>query len=70
MSKVDATSVDDDTAFLFFKMKLCRYPTQDASIKINERRYEQLCRQWNKESSTRQQQVGFVQRLHPLATYW
>lgn len=61
------TNVDDETAFLFFKMKLCRYPTQDASIKINERRYEQLCRQWNKEKS----QLGSNKwALYNACTHW
>ena len=62
-----ATSVDDETAFMFFKMKLCRYPTQDASIKINERRYEQLCRQWNKEKV----QLGSNKwALYNACTHW
>ena len=62
-----ATSVDDETAFMFFKMKLCRYPTQDASIKINERRYEQLCRQWNKEKA----QLGSNKwALYNACTHW
>ncbi len=61
------TSVDDETAFLFFKMKLCRYPTQDASIKINERRYEQLCGQWNKEKV----QLGSNKwALYNACTHW
>jgi hypothetical protein len=62
-----ATSVDDETAFLFFKMKLCRYRTQDASIKINERRYEQLCRQWHKEKT----QLGTNKwALYNACTHW
>ena len=62
-----ATSVDDETAFMFFKMKLCRYPTQDASIKINERRYEQLCRQWHKEKV----QLGSNKwALYNACTHW
>jgi hypothetical protein len=61
------TSVDDETAFMFFKMKLCRYPTQDASIKINERRYEQLCRQWHKEKT----QLGSNKwALYNACTHW
>lgn len=61
------TSVDDETAFMFFKMKLCRYPTQDASIKINERRYEQLCRQWHKEKT----QLGTNKwALYNACTHW
>ena len=61
------TRVDDETAFLFFKMKLCRYPTQDASVKINERRYEQLCRQWNKEK----EQLGSNKwALYNACTHW
>lgn len=61
------TSVDDETAFMFFKMKLCRYPTQDASLKINERRYEQLCRQWHKEKS----QLGHNKwALYNACTHW
>lgn len=61
------TSVDDETAFMFFKMKLCRYPTQDASIKINESRYEQLCRQWHKEK----RQLGSNKwALYNACTHW
>ena len=62
-----ATSVDDETAFMFFKMKLCRYPTQDASVKINWTRYEQLCRQWNKEKV----QLGTNKwALYNACTHW
>ena len=61
------THVDDDRAFMFFKMKLCRYPTQDGSVKINERRYEQLCRQWNKEKV----QLGSNKwALYNACTHW
>lgn len=61
------TRVDDETAFMFFKMKLCRYPTQDASVKINWTRYQQLCRQWNKEKV----QLGQNKwALYNACTHW
>ena len=60
------THVDDDRAFMFFKMKLCRYPTQDGSVKINERRYEQLCRQWNKEKFNSAATSGLCTTLAPI----
>lgn len=61
------THVDDDTAFTFFKFKLCRYPTKDASVKVNERRYQQLCGQWLKEK----QQLGSNKwALFNACTHW
>lgn len=61
------THVDDDTAYMFFKMKLCRYPTKDASVKINERRYQRLCNQWNIEKK----QLGYTKwALYNACTHW
>ena len=61
------TRVDDEMAYMCFKMKLCRYPTKDASVKINERRYQRLCNQWNIEKK----QLGYTKwALYNACTHW
>lgn len=61
------THVNDNTAYEFFKHKLCRYPTNDGSVKINERRYQQLCGQWHKEKV----QLGPSKwALYNACTHW